>query len=88
MIDAILDTGPLVGSLDSDDQWNGWSSKQFAAIQQPALKIWSGQAANMQLAQQALLHRAECNRAARRGEYGAEMEIGAPGNSAVKKPAA
>ena len=37
MIDAILDTGPLVGSLDSDDQWNGWSAKQFTAIRQPAL---------------------------------------------------
>ena len=58
------------------------------AIQQPALKIWSGQAANMQLAQQALLHRAECNRAARRGEYSAEMEIGAPSITAIKKPAA
>jgi fructose-bisphosphate aldolase class I len=48
------------------------------AIQQPALKIWSGQDANVQLAQQALLHRAECNRAARRGDYSAEMEIAAP----------
>jgi fructose-bisphosphate aldolase, class I len=58
------------------------------AIQQPALKIWSGQAANVQLAQQALLHRVECNRAARRGEYSAEMEIGVPGVAAIKKPAA
>ena len=37
MIDAILDTGPLVGSLDRDDQWHRWSATQFAAIQQPAL---------------------------------------------------
>ena len=37
MIDAILDTGPLVGSLDRDDQWHAWASKQFAAIRQPAL---------------------------------------------------
>ena len=37
MIDAILDTGPLVGSLDQDDQWHMWAAKQFAAIRQPAL---------------------------------------------------
>ena len=37
MTDAILDTGPLVGSLDSDDQWHEWSATQFALIQQPAL---------------------------------------------------
>ena len=44
------------------------------AIQQPALEIWSGQNANVKTAQHALLHRAKCNRAARRGEYNAAME--------------
>ncbi|MEO8352089.1 MAG: class I fructose-bisphosphate aldolase, partial [Chthoniobacteraceae bacterium] len=44
------------------------------AIQQPALEIWRGDAANVGAAQQALVHRAECNRAARRGEYSAAME--------------
>jgi fructose-bisphosphate aldolase, class I len=44
------------------------------AIQQPALEIWSGQDGNVKAAQQALLHRARCNRAARRGEYTAAME--------------
>ena len=44
------------------------------AIQQPALEIWHGEDANVPAAQQALLHRAGCNRAARRGEYGAAME--------------
>ena len=44
------------------------------AIQQPALEIWKGQDANVLAAQQALYHRASCNRAARRGEYSAEME--------------
>jgi len=39
------------------------------AIQQPALEIWQGKEANVKAAQQALLHRAHCNRAARRGEY-------------------
>ena len=37
MIDAILDTGPLVGALDRDDQWHGWATARFAAIKQPAL---------------------------------------------------
>jgi fructose-bisphosphate aldolase class I len=44
------------------------------AIQQPALEIWRGQAANVLEAQVALRHRAQCNRAARRGEYSAGME--------------
>jgi fructose-bisphosphate aldolase class I len=44
------------------------------AIQQPALEIWRGEAANVPAAQQALFHRADCNRAARRGEYTAAME--------------
>jgi fructose-bisphosphate aldolase class I len=44
------------------------------AIQQPAMEIWGGQEANVPAAQQALFHRADCNRAARRGEYTASME--------------
>jgi fructose-bisphosphate aldolase class I len=44
------------------------------AIQQPALEIWKGSKANVLAAQQALYHRARCNRAARRGEYTAAME--------------
>ena len=44
------------------------------AIQQPALEIWRGQEANVSKAQQSLVHRARCNRAARRGEYNAAME--------------
>ena len=44
------------------------------AIQQPALEIWQGKDANVQAAQKALLHRAKCNRAARRGEYISTME--------------
>src|SRR5476651_1247728 len=42
------------------------------AIQQPTLEIWRGKDGNVNAAQQALLHRAKCNRAARRGEYSAE----------------
>jgi fructose-bisphosphate aldolase class I len=44
------------------------------AIQQPALEIWRGEEANVKVAQKALLHRARCNRSARRGEYTAAME--------------
>lgn len=44
------------------------------ALQRPALKIWHGEDANVVAAQQALLHRARCNQAARRGEYSDTME--------------
>jgi fructose-bisphosphate aldolase class I len=44
------------------------------AIQQPAMEAWRGQDANTELAQQILLHRARCNRAARRGAYSDSME--------------
>jgi fructose-bisphosphate aldolase class I len=44
------------------------------AIQQPALEIWQGKEANVLAAQQALIHRARCNCAARRGEYTGGME--------------
>lgn len=44
------------------------------AIQEPALKIWHGEPTNVQAAQQALCHRARCNRAARCGEYDATVE--------------
>jgi fructose-bisphosphate aldolase class I len=44
------------------------------AIQQPALEVWQGKEANVLAAQRALLHRAECNRAARLGQYIAAME--------------
>jgi predicted nucleic acid-binding protein len=37
VIDAILDTGPLVGSLDRDDQWHEWAAKEFTDIRQPAI---------------------------------------------------
>jgi fructose-bisphosphate aldolase class I len=44
------------------------------AIQQPALDIWHGDDANVPAAQKALLHRAQCARAARRGQYTSAME--------------
>jgi fructose-bisphosphate aldolase class I len=45
------------------------------AIQHPALDIWSGHEAKVKAAQQALLHRAKCNGAARRGKYTAATEM-------------
>ncbi len=44
------------------------------AIQYPALEIWKGMEDNVLAAQQALLHRARCNYAARRGEYSNALE--------------
>lgn len=44
------------------------------ALQQPALELWRGDAANDKVAQQALQHRAQCNRAARRGEWSETSE--------------
>jgi fructose-bisphosphate aldolase class I len=45
------------------------------AIQQPALGIWRGEEANVLAAQQALAYRARCDRAARRGEYDAAIDV-------------
>ena len=45
------------------------------ALQHPALGIWAGQDANRVAAQQALLKRARCNRAAMQGAYSAAMEM-------------
>jgi fructose-bisphosphate aldolase class I len=44
------------------------------AIQEPAMQIWHGEDANVPAAQKALVHRARCNVAARRGEYTPAME--------------
>lgn len=44
------------------------------AIQQPAMEIWRGDDGNIKAAQEALLHRANCNLSARRGEYTTAME--------------
>ncbi len=47
------------------------------ALQEPVLKAWKGEAANVAAAQQALLHRARLNAAACEGRYDAAMEAGA-----------
>jgi fructose-bisphosphate aldolase, class I len=48
------------------------------AIQQPALQLWDGLPANVKVAQDALLYRAKCNRAAREGKYSEKMEMPEP----------
>jgi fructose-bisphosphate aldolase class I len=60
------------------------------AIQQPALEIWQGKESHVLAARQALYHRAECNRAARRGTYDPAMEMertdsSSRGGSSVKR---
>ncbi len=47
------------------------------ALQEPALKIWSGNEANVSAAQNALMHQARCNRAARRGYHAAGIPLDA-----------
>jgi fructose-bisphosphate aldolase, class I len=44
------------------------------ALQDPALKAWKGQAANVSAAQKIFYHRAKCNSAARSGKYNKQME--------------
>jgi fructose-bisphosphate aldolase class I len=44
------------------------------ALQEPALAAWAGEPGRVPAAQQALLHRARCNSAARFGRYAASME--------------
>lgn len=44
------------------------------ALQQPALELWHGKESNVVAAQQALLHRAQCNGAAGQGQYNEAME--------------
>src|SRR5439155_27107579 len=44
------------------------------ALQDPALKAWKGQAANVSVAQNIFYHRAKCNSAARSGKYNKQME--------------
>ncbi len=44
------------------------------ALQDPVLKAWKGEAANVPAAKKAFFHRARCNGAARNGKYNREME--------------
>ncbi len=44
------------------------------ALQAPCIKAWAGEAANIEAAQKALLHREKCNSLACKGEYNSNME--------------
>lgn len=44
------------------------------ALQEPCLKTWAGRAANVEAAQQALLHREKCNSLATLGRYDASLD--------------
>jgi fructose-bisphosphate aldolase, class I len=44
------------------------------ALQQPALKLWRGRADGVKAAQEALMHRAQCNSEARFGRYSEDLE--------------
>jgi uncharacterized protein len=37
VVDAIFDTGPIVGALDRDDQWHEWAAARLAEIRQAAI---------------------------------------------------
>lgn len=45
------------------------------ALQEPTLKAWKGEAANVHPAQKIFYHRARCNGAARFGKYSKQMEM-------------
>jgi fructose-bisphosphate aldolase class I len=44
------------------------------ALQDPSLKAWRGNSANVSVAQRLFYHRSQCNSAARSGKYTREME--------------
>ncbi len=44
------------------------------ALQEPALEAWHGKPRNISVGQQAFLHRARCNSAAREGQYSVALE--------------
>jgi hypothetical protein len=46
----------------------------YPIIQEPVLRIWHGDPRNVVAAQEALYHRAKCDRAARLGQYDAMLE--------------
>ena len=62
-----------MNALFPDAPWE-LSFSYGRALQEPALKAWQGEPANAGATQQALLHRARLNAAARSGSYSADME--------------
>jgi fructose-bisphosphate aldolase class I len=62
-----------MNALFPDAPWE-LSFSYGRALQEPALRAWLGKSANADATQQALLHRARLNAAARSGSYSADME--------------
>jgi len=62
-----------MNAMDVNHPWE-LSFSYGRALQEPPLKAWRGEAANIEKAKQAFRHRAKCNGAARYGKYTAAME--------------
>ncbi len=62
-----------MNAMDAAHPWQ-LSFSYGRALQDPPLKAWRGDAANIERAKQAFLHRAKCNGAARYGTYTPAME--------------
>ena len=62
-----------MNAMDATHPWQ-LSFSYGRALQEPPLKAWRGDAANVERAKQAFLHRAKCNGAARYGKYTPAME--------------
>ena len=62
-----------MNAMDAAHPWQ-LSFSYGRALQEPPLKAWRGDAANVERAKQAFLHRAKCNGAARYGKYTPAME--------------
>ena len=62
-----------MNAMDTTHPWQ-LSFSYGRALQEPPLKAWRGDVANVQRAKQAFHHRAKCNGAARYGKYTPAME--------------
>ncbi len=62
-----------MNAMDVNHPWE-LSFSYGRALQDPPLRAWRGEAANIDKAKQAFHHRAKCNGAARYGKYTAAME--------------
>ena len=62
-----------MNAMDAAHPWQ-LSFSYGRALQEPPLKAWRGDAANIERAKQAFHHRAKCNGAARYGKYTPAME--------------
>lgn len=71
----VLATEHLNAMNALDEQPWELSFSYARALQSPALKLWKGEAVNVEQAQKALYHRAHCNSVARYAKYSPDMEV-------------